>query len=1045
MTHFLNPNRDRRFSSKLVSLAASLAMLASGFAGATPALATGSTFYVSTTGVASGASGGSCASPSFVGTNEVPIQAAIDIAAQSNPATVAYDDVGFSGTYTSTTIVLCPGTWTLAHTLKVDANVVFAGSGYGSTIIDGNRAVRIFDIGNYDEASEPLDGSNRPIGFAARVEIKDVTLQKGKVEGNDVSGVGGAIRTFGRDSLKATRVFFRDNVATRGAAVGAYGTDGAGDLVGQHGGPTGDVIVEASAFTGNSATIGSTVEFARYQKDLVGAVVKNSSFYGNSSRGILNFVFSNGTSIGNSLVANNTLGMAALYGGATVNVRGNVIAQNDGASPCGDGLPIGSDSIATAACGDPRNSTTVTVSTWTAMKPLTLFKANQIPVQRFGLGSTVRGAWAVSEGCNGDDALGVARPTSGSCDAGPIQQPTTLTAAPALVTDLVYTNVGSNYTVATAPSNGTGREVSYQSGDPRSCVVDPTTGAFTAQYSGTCPVVWTIAGTATSEELVGTTSVSWTGFPRWSGSSGGFTPLYDESRGYSYFVNTSGAIDRLSSSGTFQSSWVKLTSVEPWASAISASGDLYVANWYGTIAKITPSGTVNASWQTIGSDISGIVVNAQGDVFVASCNSQSLSQITKITAGGTASKFADIPVESCASEMQMDSLGNLYLTDWYRSGLLRVSADGTDVDYFTNTLNAWTQQVAIAPNNDVYYALIGDGRSAIAKYSAAGVYTEEWLALPNSCEPYGIIPSNYGSLFVACAGVSKIIEVEIATKRYFDAYTADYSATFNQLKVNSLDQLLVTSNQGYVLRLNAAKQNQTALVATASPLTLGQSGSVTVTGGTTSSANIYATTTPDICSVSNAGAITTIALGDCVISVSRLGDLNHFSASASVTVAISSVVVTPPVVTPPVVTPPVVTPPVVTPPVDDKPKSPFAGVTIVQPGKVTTSVTLLEAKAVGVSKAIATPKTSVGAAPIVKTKVNQAMSITVGGFTKGKPLLACLISGKACLNIKLATAGSTGKFVVPAMKFSKAGTYVIAVKDGTASRFVKVQVQTANR
>jgi len=1061
--YLFRDSSNYKLSKTLMSISGAFALVSSAFIGATfpaaPANADVSTYYVATTGTASSTAGGSCASPSFVGTNEVPIQAALDKAALANPATIDNTDVGFSGTYSSTNIVLCAGTWTLQNTLRADANVVIAGSGYSQTIIKGNGSVRLMTVGAYDAATEPLDTNGQPIGFAARVEIGNLTMRNGHVTGTDLSGVGGAIRVLGRDSLKVTRVYFVENSATRGAAIAGSGDQGdlnpaamRGDFSG-----AGDVVVDSSAFKANSAVLGGTVEFMRYQRNAVGAVVRNSSFYANSSTRTLNFDFTEGQSIGNSFVANNALGNAVLWGGSNLLVRGNVFAQDDGSTTCGYYISIGSDSISTAPCGN-RNGPGVTVSSWSEVKALGLFDAGQIPVQRFSIGSAVRGAWAVSAGCSGNDALGATRPTSGSCDAGPIQQPSTLAAAPAVAAQLTYSNLGNAYSAATLPSNGSGRAVTYTSWDTRICQVDENTGAFTAGNSGTCTIKWNIAGTSTIEDSSGSASVTWLAFPRWSGSSGGYTPLQDENSGNSYFVSGTGSIDRLSASGIFQPGWAKVTNQGTAAAAISSTGDIYIVDWYGTVSKVTSSDVVTDSWQTIPTDPkdnSAIAVNAAGEVFLAGCTGDaSTNQITKIAADGTTiSKFADLPADSCASDMQIDSEGTLYLVGWYNSGLLRVSADGSTVDFMANSNGSWSQQLVITSNDDVY-ALAYDTTGFIAKYSASSAtFTQNWLALPNGCDPFGIAARNNSSLYVACGASNKFIEINIATQDVSVLYAPDYIFSPNQIHITSGGKLLSTSNIGYALRLNVVRANQAALLASASPVRVGQTVSVSVTGGSTAEANTFATSTSGICTVSSSGVVTALAAGDCSITVARAGDTDYLPVSSSVlTIVVSAAVVPPvvvvnepvvstPVVTPPVVVaPPVVTPPVVVPPVVMAPKVPFAGVVLPVAGKVVAGLTLLTNKTKVSTKVTAAAMLSAARAKPVKVSLNVSVAIQASGFRAGAVLLTCIKAGSACANLGVSKAGSTGSVVLPPVKFTKTGTYLLGITNGKSKAYVKVSV-----
>ncbi|MEY4988780.1 MAG: hypothetical protein RI933_413 [Actinomycetota bacterium] len=860
-------------------------------------------YYIATEGTASGSSGGSCESPSFVGNGEGPIQAALDLAANSNDESQSYTDVGFNQNVTYTEIILCAGTWHLTETLNVDANVIIKGAGYAATKIDGGNQVRIMNIGSFDPAQFDLtwaDVQANPAvlrdraSFAARVQIQDLTLQNGSANSaaNEADRVGGAVRILGRDSAHFKNVYFSGNEAWRGAAV--YAVGGGGDNFEQvDNSPAGDLIIESSAFSQNIISggegRGAVIMAIRYQRDLIGAQIVNSSFYKNVAETTLNFTFTNGRSIGNSFVDNKTNDTPDLAGGGTIVVRGNVLAQNNSTLLCNDQLQMGSDSLSTGACGAADNQTTN--ATYAEIAPLDLYPADEIPVQRFALASITRNNWPVASNCPTLDALAQARPTTGSCDSGPIQQPDILSAAPELVATAEFSQDGEIAFVTTPPSSGVSSKVTYSSVSSI-CRVDAASGNVTAHVNGICNVDWAVFTDINHLANQGSTRLVFTVFDRNGGSPG--TYLVEHFQGTTYFITTSGIIDRLLPNGEYEAAWKTLQPRDEWAgntwsSAIDSNGTLYVAYWFGRIATITPEGVVEESAYTshgIG-DIATFGISPNDELYVATCDAANGDdQVFKLSADNVPTKVADLPAGSCASTMAFDTDSNIYLAEWSSNGLLKVSPDGTVTEQPEAT-GGWTQQLAVDEKGDVYSGT--HEAQKIVKLSKTGEFDDAWLTLPNGCKPAGVASNGREGLYVVCNNTKQILEIDTVTKSIIEKTTPQFdTGGFSNARYAN-NKLFFGSEFGYngLVAFNKAEQSN---ISVSSEVDVAETrATLTATGGTGTGSIVYESVTPASCEVAADGTVTALTQAVCKIKASKRGDLNYFPKySAEYTVSFAA-------------------------------------------------------------------------------------------------------------------------------------------------------------
>jgi filamentous hemagglutinin family protein len=198
---------------------------------------------------------------------------------------------GVDAANSGATVNLAASTYTLAETVLINKSLTLNGAGANNTIISGNNAVQIFNIGNN-----------------ITVNINDLTV----AEGRSVTESGGANIADG-STLNLNRTIFSGNFGNLGAAIFN---------------PTGGILnVDNSIFSNNSANAGSGI--ATFGT----ATVSNSTFSNNSANIIGAFYSSGGIStISNSTFSGNTLinraGAAVLNEAGTTNISNSTFSGN---------------------------------------------------------------------------------------------------------------------------------------------------------------------------------------------------------------------------------------------------------------------------------------------------------------------------------------------------------------------------------------------------------------------------------------------------------------------------------------------------------------------------------------------------------------------------------------------------------------------------------------------------------------------------------------------------------------------------------------------
>ena len=341
---------------------------------ATPARATGQTWWVATTGTAASpsSSGSSCANPSFVGTSHATIQTAIDAAA-------AGDEVK-----------ICAGTYSIDTTITLGKALTITGAGSSLPTLDGGGATRILDI---------TTG-----GFT--VSINSLHFRNGRATGTNPYGAG--IRSHPNVTLNVNDSFFVNNHAdNHGGGIALIGGSS----------NSGSVQVARSTFYKNRAEDGGGIVVVGITANA--SNVSNSTFVQNSATrngGAINGSFSVMRASNSTFVDN-----LAPQGGDTswvVTMKGNLIAYSSSVTPTTDvcnlsgSTPVNNVSTTTSCLANGETAVTVDSLALGFLAPW----GGTVPTISIGAGSTAINA-VTGANCSANDQRGVSR-SGANCDAG---------------------------------------------------------------------------------------------------------------------------------------------------------------------------------------------------------------------------------------------------------------------------------------------------------------------------------------------------------------------------------------------------------------------------------------------------------------------------------------------------------------------------------------------------------------------------------------------------------------------------------------------------
>lgn len=316
----------------------------------------------------------------------------------SNGASVAIDHVTIrNGQADSAAGIACSGTLDLADS-TISGNNAVNGSGGGiyvsgvvsltRTVVSGNSAyfggggaeVRgiLHAVNSTLSGNTARVGAGLDVGFNGHAELTDSTI----VQNNASIEGGGVVAEAGMDvdALVLTRVLVEGNSATSGGG-------GLADL-------NSTVTIINSTFTGNSAPVGSAMQFGSTSS----SVLRNCTVSGNQSGNAIDGPFSGGKpTLVNTIVANNTGGPnCGSFPGAVNDGGGNL----DSGTSCGFGLSsLSNANAALGALADNGGSTQT-------MMP--------------GAGSAAIDAIDCTN-APGTDQRGMSRPQGTKCDIGAIE------------------------------------------------------------------------------------------------------------------------------------------------------------------------------------------------------------------------------------------------------------------------------------------------------------------------------------------------------------------------------------------------------------------------------------------------------------------------------------------------------------------------------------------------------------------------------------------------------------------------------------------------
>lgn len=434
------------------------------------AQATGSTQYVSATG--SVGAGTSCASPDFVGSTHVAIQAAINAASSGD------------------TVFICAGTYSISTRLDIAKSLTFKGDGARTTILDGLNTTQILII--QDNNLTANSGSEITVNVESLGFINGSATQIGGLgECVDGNRCGGAIFIERESRVNISDSYFKNNFA-----------DFVGGAVGRFIGDYQDVpaTINNSTFESNTAVFdgGGVATLFGF-----GLTINSSTFYGNqiTSRSAAAVIANFATAtINSSTFLDNTgpAGTSVLYGGLTVN--NSILAQSDA-----DMIPVCNNQqtvsgsrgnlVTDNSCPGVTSAYPATPATDSAIVSFANLKMGPLTYRGYAnktiplfAGSAALDFWS---GCTGTDQIGASRPQGTSCDVGAYERPATQSLNTptgwSYGTSTIERSNSSTLVVSSPAIDPAGQGVTYRSSTPSVCTI-ASNGTITSVTTGTCTV-----------------------------------------------------------------------------------------------------------------------------------------------------------------------------------------------------------------------------------------------------------------------------------------------------------------------------------------------------------------------------------------------------------------------------------------------------------------------------------------------------------------------------------------------------------------------------
>lgn len=423
-------------SRRLLLLMAILSIAQTAFVATSPAQATGPrTWWVATSGTPDGTAS-SCADPDYVGTEDAPIQSAINAAAAGDE------------------IRICTGTYYMANGIAVGTGVSIIGEGDVLPTLDARHERSIMAISS----------------TAGTVLVSKLNFLKGSVGGE--TDYGAAINQHPATNLTVTDSYFHQNrsVNSHGGAIALVGIDGQSN--------TGTLSVERSTFYKNSGVDGGAITVAGTTTP---SSIKNSTFVSNTASrngAAINASFATVTAT-NSTFIDNISGSEA---DATwsIGMKGNIVAYSPDIQPHAaacvrNGAPEPVNNISTESSCIATGEQAITYDS--LQLQLLAPQGGFTMTAAIGATSSARGAVA-SANCLTDDQRTESRAGS-TCDAGayeyqvdgafitPSSSSITILQGRAIDPSITFSSSGLtspvNFTIATAVSAEFPAGVSFNS------------------------------------------------------------------------------------------------------------------------------------------------------------------------------------------------------------------------------------------------------------------------------------------------------------------------------------------------------------------------------------------------------------------------------------------------------------------------------------------------------------------------------------------------------------------------------------------------------
>ncbi|GBO51894.1 hypothetical protein APA_3475 [Pseudanabaena sp. lw0831] len=251
---------------------------------------------------------------------------------------------GVDAAASGATVNLAAATYTLGATVPINKNITVNGAGANNTIVSGNNAVQVFNIGNNSTVNmnnlTVTNGRSAGDAGGAFIDSGSTLSLNGTIFSNNfASSQGAAILNSSNSTLNVANSTFSNNSASAVSGIANYGTatvsnstfsNNRANIIGVFYNVNATTTISNSTFSGN--TLANRAGAAVLNEGGT-TNISNSTFSGNSTgtggRGII-FNFSGTTNISNSTVSGNTPNpQGAIFNeNGTTNISNSIIVGN---------------------------------------------------------------------------------------------------------------------------------------------------------------------------------------------------------------------------------------------------------------------------------------------------------------------------------------------------------------------------------------------------------------------------------------------------------------------------------------------------------------------------------------------------------------------------------------------------------------------------------------------------------------------------------------------------------------------------------------------